>query len=386
MKLHEYQAKSLFNKMGIPVPQGAVIRKTDEVKAHYEKLNSPIVVVKAQVHAGGRGKAGGVKVVKTLEEAEKETYRLLGSQLVTHQTSKEGQPVNQVYLEAGSDIDKEYYLSILLDRLQKKLCLIFSTEGGMDIEEVAEKNPNALQKFFVEQKPELNKSVLDQLTKAAGWEGKTATQGADVIQKLYQFYLKYDCSLLEINPLVLTKQGQVLPLDGKVLVDDNAAFRQPEIAAWYDKTQEDPIEVEANSYGLNYVSLDGYIGCMVNGAGLAMATMDIIQLHGGRPANFLDVGGGANADQITKAFRLILSDQRVKSVLVNIFGGIMRCDIIAEGIITAAKELDIKIPIVVRLEGTNVEKGKKMLADSGLKLNSAKNLDEGAELAVKLAQ
>lgn len=386
MKLHEYQAKALFRDFGIAVPAGEAVRKVSDVERVYAQLNSQVVVVKAQIHAGGRGKAGGVKLVKSLSEAKAVVEKLLGSRLVTHQTDKMGQPVNVVYIECASEIKKEYYFSLLLDRSKKKLCLIFSTEGGMEIEEVAHKNPNALMKFFIPLSDGFPSDIAKNISIRAGWNPVIRQQAADLFSKLYQLYIKCDCNLLEINPLILTHQDQLLPLDGKVIIDDNAAFRQPKLVELYDTTQDDPTEVEAKSLGLNYVALNGNIGCMVNGAGLAMATMDMIKLHGGQPANFLDVGGGANTSQIKEAFRLVLHDPRVKSVLVNIFGGILRCDVIAEGIIAAAKDLKIKVPVVVRLEGANVDKGKDMLAQSGLSLVSAASLDDGASVAVKLAQ
>jgi succinyl-CoA synthetase beta subunit len=387
LKLHEYQAKSLMGSYGVELPRGEVVKTLGEVDRAFRNLGAPRGVVKAQVHAGGRGKAGGIKVVTSVEEAKAEAQALLGTRLVTPQTTSEGQPVNAVYLEAASDVAHEYYLALLLDRSKKRISVLFSTRGGMDIEEVAEHQPEALLTFFVPMSQNgIPPYVIRRMTQEAQWSKETSAVAHSLLQSLYRMYTEKDCTLLEINPLVLTPQGQLLPLDAKVILDDNAAFRHPQWVEQIDLSQENPTEVKANQIGLSYISLEGNIACMVNGAGLAMATMDLIKLHGGEPANFLDVGGGASADQITKAFQIILSDERVKSVLVNIFGGIMRCDIIAEGIIQATQELKPKVPIVVRLEGTHVEKGKAMLKHSGLEVFTAASLDQAAEMAVKKAK
>ncbi len=379
MKLHEYQAKQLFRDYEISVPLGQVALSIDDVARAYTDVGVSDVVVKAQVHAGGRGKAGGIQKVTSADEATAFAQKLLGSRLVTHQTTAEGQPINAVYLEAASDIECEYYLALLLDRKFSKLCIMFSTEGGMDIEEVAEKTPDALLKFYIPFSPTVPAYVSRRIATLIGKTHEKPLR--ELLSKLAKLYIERDVSLLEINPLVQTTEGDLIPLDGKIELDDNAAYRQKDIEV--DSSQDNPHEVEAAEIGISYIHLDGSIGCMVNGAGLAMATMDLIKLHGGDPANFLDVGGGASAEQIKQSFWLILKDKRVKSVLVNIFGGIMRCDIIAQGIIEATQSLKPDVPIIVRLAGTNVEKGKEMLDNSGLQLISASTLDEAAQLAVE---
>ena len=352
------------------------------------RLKNPVCVVKAQVHAGGRGKGGGVKLVKSPEECAKVAEEMIGMTLVTPQTGPEGKKVHSVYIEAGSEIDKEYYLALTVDRENSSVAVMMSTEGGMDIEEVAKKSPEKIVTIAVDPVSGLSGHHLRAINFGLGFakDKALAKKVSVVVTKLYNMFLKYDYSLIEINPLVQTKSGDLLALDGKMNFDDNALFRHVDIEAMRDFREEDPREIEASKYGLNYIGLDGDIGCMVNGAGLAMATMDIIKLHGGEPANFLDVGGGATKEMVTNAFRLLLSDSQVKCILVNIFGGIMRCDVIAEGVIAAAKELGMKVPLVVRLEGTNVEQGRKMLEESDLKLITATDMTDAASKAVQAAR
>ena len=378
MNIHEYQAKKLFADNNIPVPEGYLAASGIEAEFAFRRLKSPVSVVKAQIHAGGRGKAGGVKLVKTPEECREAAEKMIGTTLVTHQTGPEGKKVNKVYIESGSNILKEYYLALLLDRETASVAIMFSTEGGMDIEEVAEKTPDKIINVNVDPTTGLQGYHLRALClglKLPKDESKTLSK---IIKDLYKMFLKYDYSMLEINPLVVTESGAMMPLDGKMNFDDNALYRHPEIECLRDFEEEDPREVEASKYGLSYIGLDGNIGCLVNGAGLAMATMDIIKHYGGEPANFLDVGGGATEEQVTNAFRIILQDESVKGIFVNIFGGIMQCDIIANGIISASKALGVKVPLAVRLEGTNVEKGQKILEDSGLDIMSAANMADGA--------
>lgn len=383
MNIHEYQAKAVLAKYGVPVPRGHAAFTPEEAVAKANELGGPVWVVKAQIHAGGRGKAGGVKVVKSVEDVEKEAKRLLGSTLVTHQTGPDGKEVNRLYIEEGSSIDRELYLSILVDRATSRVSFIVSTEGGMDIEEVAKKTPEKILSFDVDPASGISGFHGRKVAYALGLQGDQVKQGVVLIDKLYKAFVTEDMSMLEINPLVVTGEGNVVCLDAKVNFDSNALYRHKDIVELRDLTEEDPAEVEASKYDLNYIKLDGQIGCMVNGAGLAMATMDIIKLYGSEPANFLDVGGGATKEKVTAAFKIILSDPNVEGILVNIFGGIMRCDIIAEGVVAAAKEVSLGVPLVVRLEGTNVELGKKIMAESGLPIISADNLADAAEKIVK---
>jgi succinyl-CoA synthetase beta subunit len=383
MNIHEYQAKDVLRGFGVPVPKGIAAFTVEEAVAAAKQLPGPVWVVKAQIHAGGRGKGGGVKVVKSIEDVEKEAKRMLGMTLVTHQTGPHGRVVKRLYIEDGSAIDRELYLSALVDRATSRVAFIVSTEGGMDIEEVAHKTPEKIQTFQIEPAVGYSPYVGLDIATALKLKGDAAKQCGKLVQSLYAAFLAKDMSLLEINPLVVTKDGNVICLDAKMNFDDNALFRHKDIQELRDLDEEDPMEVEASKYDLNYVKLDGEIGCMVNGAGLAMATMDIIKLYGSEPANFLDVGGGATKEKVTAAFKIIVSDPHVKGILVNIFGGIMKCDIIAEGIVAAAKEISLKVPLVVRLEGTNVELGKKILADSGLPIVSGNDLADAAQKIVK---
>ncbi|HMM15250.1 MAG TPA: ADP-forming succinate--CoA ligase subunit beta [Parvibaculum sp.] len=383
MNIHEYQAKAVLAKYGVAVPRGIPAFTPEEAVAAAQKLGGPVYVVKAQIHAGGRGKAGGVKVVKSVDDVKAEATRLLGSTLVTHQTGPAGKQVNRLYVEEGSSIARELYLSVLVDRATSRIAFIASTEGGMDIEEVAHKTPEKILTFSIDPASGISSFHGRKVAFALGLEGDLNAQGIDLVQKLYNAFVAEDMSQLEINPLVVTGDNKLVCLDAKVGFDDNALYRHKDIVELRDITEEDPAEVEASKYDLNYVKLDGKIGCMVNGAGLAMATMDIIKYYGSEPANFLDVGGGATKEKVTAAFKIILSDPNVEGILVNIFGGIMRCDIIAEGVIAAAKEVSLKVPLVVRLEGTNVDLGKKLMAESGLPIISADNLADAAEKIVK---
>ena len=359
MNLHEYQAKSLLAKFGVPVPAGRPAFSVKEAVEATQTLGGNLWVVKAQVHAGGRGKAGGVKLLKTREEVEAFAKKLLGTRLVTHQTNANGQPVERLLVEAPSEIARELYLACLIDRATERVTFIASTEGGMEIEEVAEKHPEKILKAVIEPAVGLQPYQCREVGFALGLTDKQVAQLTKIMTALYQAFMECDLALLEINPLVVTKAGDLIALDAKIQIDDNAMFRQKEISDLRDVTQDDPKEVRAQQHELNYVALEGNIGCMVNGAGLAMATMDLIKLTGGQPANFLDVGGGATAERVTEAFKIILSDPNVKAILINIFGGIVRCDTIAEGIITAVKQVNVAVPVVVRLEGTNVEKGDR---------------------------
>ena len=382
MNIHEYQAKAVLAKYGVPVPKGGPAFSADEAVEQAKKLGGPVYVVKAQIHAGGRGKGGGVKVVKSLDDVKAEANRMLGMTLVTHQTGPAGKLVQRIYVEEGSDIKRELYLSVLVDRETSRVAFIASTEGGMDIEEVAAKTPEKILSFSVDPASGIQAFHGRKIAYALGLEGDQVKQGIALITKLYNAFTNEDMAMLEINPLVVTGSGDLICLDAKVGFDSNALYRHKDIQELRDLTEEDPAEVEASKYDLNYIKLDGQIGCMVNGAGLAMATMDIIKYCGSSPANFLDVGGSATEDAVKNAFRIILQDPAVKAVLVNIFGGIMRCDIVASGIVNAAKEIGIKVPVVVRLEGTNVEEGKKILADSGLNLIVGANLQDAAEKVV----
>ncbi len=382
MKIHEFQGKEIFRKYGVPVPRGIVARSPDEAYRAAKDLGTPVTVVKAQIHAGGRGKGGGVKLAKSPAEAKDWAGKLLGMMLKTPQTGPEGQQVRILYVEEGLDIGKEMYLGLTLDRSTSRVTFMASTEGGVDIEEVAHKTPEKILREAVDPAVGFRDFQGRKMAYGLGLTGSTVNEFVAFCRALYQAYMDTDASLAEINPLVILKSGKVVALDAKMNFDDNAIFRHPDIAAMRDKDEEDPREAQAHEHDLAYISLDGNIGCMVNGAGLAMATMDTIKLVGGKPANFLDVGGGASRDKVTAAFKLILADPQVKAVLVNIFGGIMKCDVIAEGIIAAAKEVKLEVPLVVRLEGTNVEKGKEILKNSGLKITPADNLRQAAEKAV----
>ena len=385
MNLHEYQSKRLFAKFGIPVPRGIPAETADAAVAAAEELGGDLWVVKAQVHAGGRGKAGGVKLARSLDEVREHAAGMLGVQLVTHQSGPEGLPVNVVYVEEGSDIDRELYLSMLVDREISRVSFIASAAGGMDIEQVAEETPEKIFTVAIAPDAGLQDFQARQLAFGLGLDKKQMRQFGDLVRKLYTLYQECDASLVEVNPLITTKAGDVVALDAKINIDGSALYRQPEIAEMRDPSQEDEREREAAEHDLNYVSLDGDIACMVNGAGLAMATMDLIKLHGGEPANFLDVGGGATSERVAEAFKLILSNENVSAILVNIFGGIVRCDLIAQGIIAAVKEIGVKVPVVVRLEGTNVRKGQDLLKESGLDIIAAKDLTDAAKKAVTAA-
>jgi succinyl-CoA synthetase beta subunit len=382
MNIHEYQAKDLLREYGAPVSDGRVADTPQEAAAHAQALGGESFVVKAQIHAGGRGKGGGIKLVKTLQELHAEADRMLGKPLVTPQTGPKGRLVRRVYVVKDATIARELYLSLLVDRVTGRVAFVASTEGGVNIEEVAAKTPEKIATLTVDPATGVSAFHGRAIASALKLEGDLAKQCAALIKALYKLFVEKDASLIEINPLIVTKEGKLHCLDAKIGFDDNALFRHPDIAALRDIHEEDPAEVEASKHDLSYVKLDGSIGCMVNGAGLAMATMDIIKLYGGEPANFLDVGGGATKERVTEAFKIILSDPNVKGVLVNIFGGIMRCDIIAEGIIAAARETNIAVPLVVRLEGTNVERGKELLAKSGLAIIPADDLDDAAKKAV----
>ena len=391
MNLHEYQAKTLLKKNDVRVLNGIPILNLEDIDSAVESINTKVMVVKSQIHAGGRGAGrfidsgddkGGVRVCFSQEEAKENAKKMLGKTLVTKQTGTEGKIVNRLYIEEGCDIKKEYYLSMLVDRSSSSISIIVSTEGGMEIEEVAEKEPEKIITVNVSGDPEIDQKSLLTLIKGLGITDVQSDDFSDQIQKIYKTFLTSDASLVEVNPFVLNGDGNFLALDAKVSIDDNALYKQKDIFEMRDETEEEEAEVEASKHELNYIKLDGSIGCMVNGAGLAMGTMDIIQLHGGSPANFLDVGGGATKERVAKAFSIILQDQNVKVILVNIFGGIMKCDIIAEGVVAAAKELSIKVPLVVRLEGTNVELGKDILNKSGLAIISADNLEDAAQKAV----
>ncbi len=378
MNIHEYQAKQLFQKFGIRTPRGIPAFTVDEAVAAAEQLGGTLWVVKAQIHAGGRGKAGGVKLARTLEQVREHATAILGATLVTHQTGPEGRLVRRLYIEEGCDIDRELYLGVVLDRDTSKVTFMASSEGGVDIEEVAEHSPEKILREAVTPLLGMTSFQARTLALGLGLKGKSVNSAIDFIQKLYKMYIDLDCAIVEINPLVLTKGGEIIALDGKVNFEANALYRHPEVVELRDLTEEDPAEIEASKYDLAFINLDGNIGCMVNGAGLAMATMDIIKQFGAEPANFLDVGGGATQEKVTAAFRLITSDPRVKGIFVNIFGGIMKCDVIANGIIAASKEIGLTVPVVVRLEGTNVELGKKILSESGLGVIPADDMADGA--------
>jgi succinyl-CoA synthetase beta subunit len=383
MNIHEYQAKAVLREFGVPVPRGIAAFSVAEAVAAAKELGGPVWVVKAQIHAGGRGKAGGVKVVKSVEDVGREAERLLGSTLVTHQTGPQGKEVRRLYIEEGSNIDREYYLSALVDRTTGRVAFVASTEGGMEIEEVARTQPEKILSFSIDPVTGFMGHHAHEVARALRFGREVAKQAEAMLPKLYQAFLAKDMNLLEINPLVVTKAGELVCLDAKIGFDDSALYRHPDIAVLRDLTEEDAKEIEASRYDLSYVALDGTIGCMVNGAGLAMATMDIIKLYGEKPANFLDVGGGASKDKVTAAFKIITSDPQVKGILINIFGGIMRCDIIAEGVVAAVKDVGLRVPLVVRLEGTNVALGKEIIANSNLNVTSADDLDDAARKIVE---
>ena len=383
MNIHEHQAKAVLEKFGVAVPRGGVAFTVDEAVRVAQTLGGPVWVVKAQIHAGGRGKGGGVKVVKSIDAVKAEAKRMLGMTLVTHQTGADGRVVHRVYVEEGSSIARELYLSFLVDRATSRVAIIASTEGGMDIEEVAAKTPERIMTLSIDPASGFQPFHARKVAFALGLKGPQLKEAATMLAGLYKAFLETDASLVEINPLVVTADGKLVCLDAKMNFDDNALYRHEDIKALRDETEEDPAEIEASKYDLNYVKLDGKIGCMVNGAGLAMATMDIIKLYGSEPANFLDVGGGATKEKVTEAFKIILSDKNVEGILVNIFGGIMRCDIIAEGVVAAAKEVKLKVPLVVRLAGTNVDLGKQILAKSGLKIIPADDLADAADKITK---
>ncbi len=382
MNIHEYQAKELLAKFGVAVPRGGVAYTAAEAVEVARRLGGSVWVVKAQIHAGGRGKAGGVKVVRSEDEVAAAAHSLLGQQLVTHQTGPAGREVKRVYVEEGCDIARELYLGLLIDRMTGRVTLIGSTEGGMEIEEVAERSPEKILRVAVDPASGIEPFHARNIAYGLGLEGDQVGVAVKFVTALYNAFGELDASVVEINPLVVTGSGQLVALDAKVGFDDNALFRHADVAALRDEDEEDPTELEAGKHALNYVKLDGNIGCMVNGAGLAMATMDIIKLYGGNPANFLDVGGGATRDRVATAFKLILSDPNVEGMLVNIFGGIMRCDVIAEGVVAAAREVNLHVPLVVRLEGTNVDLGKKILQQSGLPILTAENLADAAQKVV----
>jgi succinyl-CoA synthetase beta subunit len=386
MKIHEYQAKAILAQYGVPVPKGEMATTAAEAGAIARRLGGPVSVVKAQIHAGGRGKGGGVKVVKSAEDAERVAAQILGMQLVTYQTGPAGQKVSRILVEEGLQIARELYFGMLIDRSSRSPVVMASSAGGVDIEEVAEKTPHLIVREVVDPGVGLTAFQARKIAFGIGLEGPQIAQAVKLLTALYQAFVGSDASLIEINPLIVTGEGNLLALDAKVTFDDNALYRHADYKALRDTDEEDPLEVEASKFSLNYIRLDGTIGCMVNGAGLAMATMDIIKLAGGEPANFLDVGGGANAEQIRNAFRILMSDTNVKAVLVNIFGGILRCDILAQGLIAAVTELNVKIPIVIRMEGTNVELGKQMLAESGLNFTNADSMGDAAAKVVALAK
>ncbi|RJG15234.1 ADP-forming succinate--CoA ligase subunit beta [Massilia cavernae] len=385
MKIHEYQGKEILRQFGVTVPRGIPCMSVEEAVKAAETLGGPVWVVKAQIHAGGRGKGGGVKVAKSLEQVKEYADQIMGMQLVTHQTSPEGQKVRRLLVEEGADIKKELYVSLVTDRVSQKVVLMASSEGGMDIEEVAHSNPEKIHSIAIDPAVGLTDAEADDISAKIGVPAASIADARKQLQGLYKAYWETDASLAEINPLILTGDGKVIALDAKFNFDANALYRQPEIVAFRDLDEEDPAEVEASKFDLAYISLDGNIGCLVNGAGLAMATMDTIKLFGGEPANFLDVGGGATAEKVTEAFKIMLKNPGLKAILVNIFGGIMRCDVIAEGVITASKAVSLQVPLVVRMKGTNEDIGKKMLADSGLPIISADTMEDAAKAVVAAA-
>ena len=386
MKIHEYQGKEILKRYGVPVPRGIPCFTVDEAVKAAEQLGGPVWVVKAQIHAGGRGKGGGVKVAKSIDDVKARATDILGMQLKTHQTGPEGQKVRRLLIEEGADIRKELYLGVVLDRLSQRICVMASSEGGMDIEEVAAHTPEKLHKVFCDPQAGLTDEEADDLATKIGVPAASLPQARAVLLGLYKAFFETDASLAEINPLILTGDGKVIALDAKMNFDANALFRHPEIVELRDLDEEDPAEIEASKFDLAYIQLDGNIGCLVNGAGLAMATMDTIKLFGGEPANFLDVGGGATAEKVTEAFKIMLRNPNLKAILVNIFGGIMRCDVIAEGVIAASRAVGLKAPLVVRMKGTNEELGRKMLAESGLPIISAETMAEAAQQVVAAAR
>ena len=386
MKIHEYQAKELLRGYGVTTPRGIACFSVDEAINAAEKLGGPVWVVKAQIHAGGRGKGGGVKVAKSIDEVRDWSSKILGMQLKTHQTGPEGQKVRRLLIEDGADISKELYVGIVVDRATQRVCVMASSEGGMDIEEVAAKTPERIHKVFVDPDAGLTDDQAAELSRNIGIPQASVAKSAAILQSLYRAFIETDASLAEINPLILTGDGDVVALDAKMNFDENALFRHPDIVAMRDLDEEDPVEVEASKHDLSYISLDGNIGCLVNGAGLAMATMDTIKLFGGEPANFLDVGGGATKEKVTEAFKLMLRNPGLKAILVNIFGGIMRCDVIAAGVVEAAKQVKLGVPLVVRMKGTNEDLGRKILADSGLPIISAATMGDAAQLVVAAAE
>jgi len=383
MNIHEHQAKQILKKFGAVVPEGVFGFTVEELLEKCKSLKTEKYVLKAQIHAGGRGKAGGVKILDNLKELEKSAKELLGKKLITHQTGPEGREVKRLYVEVSSNIEKEFYLSCLVDRASSKIAFITSDQGGMDIEEVAVNLPDKIVTTKVELKKEISNEECEKIIKIFNLEGSSKNEAISLIKKIYKMFITTDANMVEINPLILTKEKKIVCLDAKVNFDSNALFRHPEILEFRDLNEEDPAEIEASKHDLAYIKLDGSIGCMVNGAGLAMATMDIIKLYGKEPANFLDVGGGASKEKVSAALKLILSDKNVKGILINIFGGIMRCDVLAQGVVDAAKEINISVPLVVRLAGTNFQEGKEILDNSGLKLISAENLDDAAKKIVE---
>jgi succinyl-CoA synthetase beta subunit len=385
MKIHEYQGKEILKRYGVPVPRGIPCFTVDEAVKAAQTLGGPVWVVKAQIHAGGRGKGGGVKVSKSIDDVRKNSEAILGMMLKTHQTGPQGQKVRRLLIEEGADIKKELYVGVVLDRLSQRICVMASSEGGMDIEEVAAHTPEKLHKVFCDPQAGLTDAEADDLSTKIGVPAASLPQARSVLQGLYKAFFETDASLAEINPLILTGDGKVIALDAKLNFDSNALFRHPDIVAMRDLDEEDPAEIEASKFDLAYIQLDGNIGCLVNGAGLAMATMDTIKLFGGEPANFLDVGGGATAEKVTEAFKIMLRNPGLKAILVNIFGGIMRCDTIAEGVIVASKAVGLAVPLVVRMKGTNEELGKKMLAESGLPIIAADTMGEAARKVVAAA-
>jgi succinyl-CoA synthetase beta subunit len=383
MNIHEHQAKDLLREFGVPVSKGVVIFNTSEINSKIGQLKSKIFVLKAQIHAGGRGKAGGVKLVKSIKELKEEAEKMMGKILITHQTGPEGKKVKRLYVEEASNISKEFYLSCLVDRESSKIAFISSTEGGMDIEKVAFETPKKILTTKIDFKEEIKKEEIEKIIAPFTFNKDQKKEAIKLVQGLYKILLEKDASLIEINPLIITKNGKVICLDAKMNFDDNAIFRRPEILKLRDLNEEDPAETEASKYDLAYIKLNGSIGCMVNGAGLAMATMDIIKLYGKEPANFLDVGGGASKEKVAAAFKLILSDKNVKGILINIFGGIMRCDVLAQGVVDAAKEMNLSLPLVARLAGTNFKEGKEILDKSNLKILSAFDLNDAAKKIVE---
>ena len=383
MNIHEHQAKQILKQFGAVVPEGVFGFTVEELLEKCKSLKTDKYVLKAQIHAGGRGKAGGVKILDNLNELEKSAKELLGKKLITHQTGPEGREVKRLYVEASSNIEKEFYLSCLVDRATSKIAFITSDQGGMDIEEVAVRSPDKILTTKVELNEEISNEECQKIIKIFNLEGSSKNEAISLIKSIYTMFIKTDANMVEINPLILTKEKKIVCLDAKVNFDSNALFRHPEILELRDLNEEDPAEIEASKHDLAYIKLDGSIGCMVNGAGLAMATMDIIKLYGEEPANFLDVGGGASKEKVSAAFKIILSDKNVKGILINIFGGIMRCDVLAQGVVDAAKEINISVPLVVRLAGTNFKEGKEILDNSGLKLISAENLDDAAKKIVE---